>query len=101
MAYRGSIKKLKGLMTRSSAERLANWVLSEIGQKSDEGNVVIPFDRGTLASHIGTTRENLSRNFSSLAEQGVLVRGRELVIEDIEKLAAFARPQKLIDDPTS
>jgi CRP/FNR family transcriptional activator FtrB len=101
LAYRGSIKKLKGLMTRSSAERLANWILSEICQKSDHGNIVIPFDRGTLAYHIGTTRENLSRNFSSLAEQGVRVRGRELVIEDMEKLRAFARPQKLIDDPTS
>lgn len=101
LAYRGSVKKLKGLMTRSSIERLANWILSEIGPDSNRGNIVIPFDRGTLASHIGTTRENLSRNFTSLAEYGVRVRGRELVIDDMAKLKSFARPQRLIDDPTS
>ena len=42
---------------------------------------MIPFDRGTLASHIGTTRENLSRNLALLTEHGVRVRGREIVID--------------------
>lgn len=62
---------------------------------------MIPFDRGTLASHIGTTRENLSRSLAYLTEYGVRIRGREIVMDDKEQLAAFARPQRLIDDPTS
>lgn len=100
LAYRGSVKKLKGYMARSSVERLANWILAE-AQKDIEGNVVIPFDRGTLASHIGTTRENLSRSLAYLTEYGVRIRGREIVMDDKEQLAVFARPQRLIDDPTS
>lgn len=100
-AYRGSVKKLKGYMTRSSVERLANWILAEAQKDVHEGNVVIPFDRGTLASHIGTTRENLSRNLAYLTDHGLRIRGREIVIDDKDQLAVFARPQLLIDDPTS
>ncbi|MBN9585302.1 MAG: transcriptional regulator [Afipia sp. 62-7] len=100
-AYRGSVKKLKGYMTRSSVERLANWILAEAQKDTRQGNVVIPFDRGTLASHIGTTRENLSRNLAHLTDHGVRIRGREIVIYDRDQLAVFAQPQQLIDDPAS
>ena len=105
LAYRSSIKKLKGYMARSTVERLANWILTEARKEGVKGqiqeNIVIPFDRGTLASHIGTTRENLSRSLALLTEHGVRIRGREIVIDNDEQLAAFARPQRLIDDPMS
>jgi CRP/FNR family transcriptional activator FtrB len=100
LAYRGSVKKLKGYMTRPSVGRLANWILAE-AQKTTDQNVVIPFDRSTLASHIGTTRENLSRSLAYLTEHGVRIRGREIVIDDRDQLTLFARPQRFIDDPTS
>src|SRR6266852_3611020 len=101
LAYRSSVKKLKGYMARSSVERLANWILTEAHRDTGQGNIVIPFDRGTLASHIGTTRENLSRSLALLTEHGVRIRGREIVIDSKEQLEAFARPQRFIDDPTS
>jgi len=101
LAYRGAIKKLKGHMARSSIERLANWILTEARRDSTQESIVIPFDRGTLASHIGTTRENLSRNLAVLTEHGVRVRGREIVMDRKDSLEAFARPQRFIDDPTS
>jgi CRP/FNR family transcriptional activator FtrB len=100
-AYRGSVKKLKGYMARSSVERLANWVLTESRKNDSQTNVVIPFNRSTLASHIGTTRENLSRSLAGLTEHGVRIRGREIVIDDRDRLIRFARPQPLIDDPSS
>lgn len=100
-AYRGAIKKLKGYVARSSVERLANWILTEARKNSPHANVVLPFDRGTLASHIGTTRENLSRSLAQLTEHGVRIRGREVVIDHQDLLEAFARPQRLIDDPTT
>ena len=100
-AYRASIKKMKGYMARSSIERLANWILTEAGRDAAQGNIVVPFDRGTLASHIGTTRENLSRNLALLTEHGVRIRGREIVIDRKESLETFAHPQRFIDDPAS
>jgi CRP/FNR family transcriptional regulator, transcriptional activator FtrB len=101
LAYRLSIKKLKGYMARSSVERLANWILTEAHNGAAQGNIVVPFDRGTLASHIGTTREHLSRGLALLTEHGVRIRGREIVIDSKDQLEAFARPQRFIDDPTS
>ncbi len=101
LAYRGAIKKLKGYMARSSVERLANWILTEARRDTGQETVVVPFDRGTLASHIGTTRENLSRSLAVLTEHGVRVRGREIVIDRKELLETFARPQRFIDDPAS
>jgi CRP/FNR family transcriptional regulator, transcriptional activator FtrB len=101
LAYRSSVKKLKGYMSRSIVERLANWVLTEARRDAPQANIVIPFDRGTLASHIGTTRENLSRSLAMLTEHGVRIRGREIIIDDRDRLAAFAQPQSLIDDPKS
>jgi len=104
-AYRSAVKKLKGYMARSSVERLANWILTEANkdaaQGNAQGNIVVPFDRGTLASHIGTTRENLSRSLALLTEHGVRIRGREIVIDSKQQLEAFARPQRFIDDPMS
>jgi CRP/FNR family transcriptional activator FtrB len=116
-AYRSSVKKLKGYMARSSVERLANWILTEARRDCVQGslqgslkgnlegnihgNIVVPFDRGTLASHIGTTRENLSRSLALLTEHGVRIRGREIVIDSKQQLEAFARPQRFIDDPAS
>jgi CRP/FNR family transcriptional regulator, transcriptional activator FtrB len=100
-AYRGAVKKLKGTLARSSVERLANWILAEAQKDSSRANLVLPFDRGTLASHIGTTRENLSRNLAQLTDHGVRIRGREIVIDRRDLLEALARPQRLIDDPES
>jgi CRP/FNR family transcriptional regulator, transcriptional activator FtrB len=100
-AYRSTVKKLKGYMARSSVQRVANWILAEAKRDSSQANIVVPFDRGTLASHIGTTRENLSRSLAMLTEHGVRIRGREIVIDSKELLEAFARPQRFIDDPMS
>ena len=101
LAYRLSVKKLKGYMARSSVERVANWILAEAQRDSSQANIVVPFDRGTLASHIGTTRENLSRSLALLTEHGVRIRGREIVIDSKTQLEAFAHPQRFIDDPAS
>jgi CRP/FNR family transcriptional activator FtrB len=100
-AYRGAVKKLKGQMARSSSERLANWILSELRYSEQPKNFIVPFDRATLASHIGTTRENLSRSLAQLTNHGLRVRRREIVVDDAASLARFAKPQALIDDPSS
>ncbi|BAM90341.1 transcriptional regulator, Crp/Fnr family [Bradyrhizobium oligotrophicum S58] len=86
-AYRASVKKLKGIMARSSIERLANWILADSQREPAHSNIVIPFDRGTLASHIGMTRENLSRSLAQLTSHGVRVHGREIVIDQKQESA--------------
>lgn len=97
--YRASVKKLKGYMARSTIERLANWILTESHGRT--GPVVIPFDRGTLAAHIGTGRESLSRCLAMLTDHGIRIRGREIIIDNRTLLESFACPQRLIDDPAA
>jgi CRP/FNR family transcriptional activator FtrB len=50
-----------------------------------------------LASSLGMTPENLSRNFAVLAKYGVRSSGRTIEIEDTSALERFAKPNSLID----
>jgi CRP/FNR family transcriptional regulator, transcriptional activator FtrB len=95
-AYRRVLKELKNRQFRTSAERLANWLLREM---EPESRMRLPFDKRKLAAHLGTTPENLSRTFAALASHGVDAHGREIVVTDMIALKELARPDPLIDDP--
>jgi CRP/FNR family transcriptional activator FtrB len=59
----------------------------------------LAFDKRTLASRLGMTAENLSRNLMLLSKKyGVRSSGRDMVIEDPVALERFAKPNELIDD---
>jgi CRP/FNR family transcriptional regulator, transcriptional activator FtrB len=100
-AYRGVVKELKSQKLRTSVERLANWIIQEDITSGGGGQFEIPFDKRTLASRLGMTPENLSRNFATLLSHGVEVQGRLIRIVDAEKLTNLARPDPLIDTPES
>ena len=98
LAYRGMMRELKNHKFRPAVERLANWLLRHMDQNGCEGTVNIPFSKRKLASHIGTTPENLSRLFAELTAVGVCARSaQQIFIENTAALAAFARPDPLID----
>jgi CRP/FNR family transcriptional activator FtrB len=59
--------------------------------------IELAFDKRTLASSLGMTPENLSRNLALLAKYGVKSAGRDIVIEDPVALEKFAKPNALID----
>jgi CRP/FNR family transcriptional activator FtrB len=98
-AYRGVVKELKSQKLRTSVERLANWILREDRLNGSHGQFEIPFDKRTLASRLGMTPENLSRNFATLVSHGVEVQGRVIKIVDNAKLVDLASPDPLIDEP--
>jgi CRP/FNR family transcriptional activator FtrB len=100
-AYRRVLKELKNRQFRPTAERLANWLLREMEPEGAGGRLRLPFDKRKLAAHLGTTPENLSRTFATLATHGVDAHGREIVIVDVAALKALARPDPLIDDPAA
>lgn len=95
--YRSIVYALKNEKLRGSAERLANWILRADAQQNGNGAVSLPVDKRTLASLLGMTPENLSRNLSSLADHGVRSRGRDVIIKDRGALIKFAKPTPLID----
>ena len=98
IAYRRVLKELKNRQFRPTSERLANWLLREM---EADGHLRLPFDKRKLAAHLGTTPENLSRTFATLASHGVDGHGREIVVTDIVALKELAQPDPLIDDPAT
>lgn len=95
---RCSVRALKNIKLRSSAERLANWILRTGTNQGKDGWIELAFDKRTLASCLGMTPENLSRNLALLAKYGVRNSGPNIVIENASALAEFAKPNALIDD---
>jgi len=99
-AYRSIVQELKSQKLRTSVERLANWIIREETISGHDGQFDIPFDKRTLASRLGMTPENLSRNFATLARHGVEVHGRSIRITDKPALVQLAVPDPLIDEAT-
>lgn len=97
LRYRGVVRALKNEKLRNTAGRLANWILTSDRQQGGSGRVKLVCDKRTLASQLGMTPENLSRNFSLLGKHGIRSHGREIIIEDRPALLAFAHPTVLID----
>jgi CRP/FNR family transcriptional activator FtrB len=95
--YRGLVRELKNQKLRTGAERLANWILRADGHQGGEGRIQLGYDKRTLASQLGMTAENLSRNFMTLTSHGVVSEGRKIVITDRAALERCAKPDCLID----
>lgn len=95
--YRCLVRSLKNEKLRTSAERLANWILQEEAHQGNKRRVALAIDKRTLASRLGMTPENLSRNLAQLSKYGVTNSGGGFVIDDIARLQKFAKPNSLID----
>ncbi len=95
--YRGIVRSLKNEKLRTSAERLANWILQADALQGHQKCIELAFDKRTLASRLGMTPENLSRNLALLGKYGVKSSGRDITIGDTPALQRFAKPNVLID----
>ena len=95
--YRSVVRSLKNEKLRNSAERLANWILQADSEQGNQHNIALPFDKRTLASRLGMSPENLSRNLALLSKFGVRSSGRDIVVDDPSALRQFAKPNALID----
>jgi CRP/FNR family transcriptional activator FtrB len=94
---RDSLCTFKNKALRPSAERLANWILQTSVALGNQQRLELFCDKRTLASCLGMTPENFSRNMARLAKYGVRNSGRDIVIENAFALTEFAKPNTLID----
>jgi CRP/FNR family transcriptional regulator, transcriptional activator FtrB len=95
--YRGIVRALKNQKLRPSVERLAGWILATDRRGGETGTIELAYEKRTLASLLGMTAENLSRNLAILSDHGVATQGRKIVITDRDRLARFVTPDALID----
>lgn len=99
--YRSVVKNQKDLKLRTSLERLANYLLRRQLRAGGGAEFELEFEKRRLASYLGMTPENLSRAFKGLQAYGVTVQGSRVTIGNHDDLERFAKPNRLIDDPTS
>jgi len=95
--YRGIVRALKNEKLRTSAQRLANWILCAETQQGGRRQIDLKFGKRVLASRLGMTPENLSRNLALLTKYGVRSSGRDIIVENRPALERFAKPNALID----
>jgi len=91
--FRRQVRMEKNLKLRSAEERVGCYLVSLLGQSEASASVPLPTERRLIASHLGMTRETLSRSFSAMAKFGMHIRGDVLLVED----AAAARAQFPLD----
>jgi CRP/FNR family transcriptional activator FtrB len=97
--YRGVVRALKNQKLRGGAERLANYLISQQARQGGAETFVLPHEKRVLASLLGMTPENLSRAFTTLADYGVVVNGRQITNARPVVLERLAKPDPLIDGP--
>ncbi len=99
--YRGVIKNTKNLKLRTSIERLANQLVKLYVRSGNLAEFPLNIEKKRLASYLGMTPENLSRAFKTLQAYGVVIKGQNVKLTDIDALKSLAKPTPLIDDPKS
>jgi CRP/FNR family transcriptional regulator, transcriptional activator FtrB len=95
--YRGVVRELKNQKLRTGVERLANWILQTDAKAGGAGNFTFSYDKRTIASLLGMTPENLSRNLAALSADCIASEGRGITITNRERLMRIATPSSLID----
>lgn len=99
LAYRDVVRELKNQKLRSALLRLANWLLIRHKENGGHASFELPFDKHTLASHLGLAPAVLSRSFAALAPYHVTVTGAKVSIGDVAALEQLAYPKSTIDEP--
>ena len=90
--WRMALRIILDLKCRSASERLAAFLL-RLHDARPPGTVAeIPFAKHQLAARIGMQPETLSRTLQVLADNGLRVRGREIIIVDRSKVEVFCGP---------
>lgn len=94
--YRRMVRQIKNLKLRGSIERVGCYILGLARQQGGDV-VVLPYEKGLIASELGITRESFSRALAALQPHGIAVEGERITVLSRDALAAVSRPDPLID----
>lgn len=83
------INQVEQLQTRSSAQRLAQFLVSLAPVADGAAVVGLPYDKSLIAHRLGMKPESLSRAFVRLRGQGVTTDGNRVIVADVTRLRAY------------
>jgi CRP-like cAMP-binding protein len=88
---RMSMRQVLELKCRNAAQRLGSFLL-KLSDKAEIGTAELPMPKRNLAARIGMTPETLSRTLQVLADNGLVVRGRQIIVRDRGRIEEFCGP---------
>lgn len=90
------VRQIAELKLKTTAQRLAAFLLSLADSDEGAAKVRFPYDKKLVADELGMKPESLSRALAKLARQGVQSRADNVVvIEDLDTLRAFCAEDDL------
>lgn len=76
------------LKCKTAPQRAAAFLL-RVGSKGEASPAELPISKRSLAARLGMTPETLSRALQILADNGLHLRGRRIIIKDPERIRRF------------
>lgn len=83
------VNQVEQLQTRSSAQRLAQFLVSLAPVREGSAVVLLPYDKSLIAHRLGMKPESLSRAFARLRGQGVSTDGNRVIVDDMADLRGY------------
>lgn len=96
--WRMAVRNILDLNCRTAAQRVAAFLLRIADLQSDCSTPVLPIAKRHLAVRLGIAAETLSRMLQTVADHGLHLRGRAIVIRDRAAIEAFCGPAPYLDD---
>jgi CRP-like cAMP-binding protein len=90
--WRMAVRNILDLNCRTAAQRIGAFLLRVADLQSDSASPVLPIAKRHLAVRLGIQPETLSRMLQTLADHGLYVRGRTIVIRDRAAIEEFCGP---------
>lgn len=91
--YKNAMQQIDSIVTKSPVERLGYYLLKlHIEQGSDSMDIALPFQKSTIANHLGMTPETFSRALSQIKKMGIAVDQETLTLKDAYTLCHFCDP---------
>lgn len=88
---RMTMRQVVELKCRNAAQRLGSFLLKLSDREGESAE--LPMPKRNLAARIGMTPETLSRTLQTLADNGLQVRGRQIIIRDRGRIEEFCGPE--------
>jgi CRP/FNR family transcriptional regulator, transcriptional activator FtrB len=90
--WRMVVRNVLDLDCRTSAQRLASFLLRLVDLQPESGAPILPIPKRHVAARLGMTPETLSRMLQVVADNGIYLRGRTIIVRDRDRAEAFCGP---------
>ena len=94
--WRMAVRNILDLNCRTASQRLGAFLL-HIADLQDDAVPMLPIPKRHLAARLGMTPETLSRMLQLLANNGLHLRGRTIVIRDRAQVDRFCGPDPYVN----